>query len=77
MNKGTWFEKLDKETLNKEQFLVSTGEGRVAQFGIYDSEEDFNKTGKELKKLFTEYIKQFDGIIEMQAGKVVAHYKRE
>ena len=29
MMKTIWFEKLDKETLNQEQIMVKTGEGKI------------------------------------------------
>ena len=40
MMQTTWFEKLDHETLNQEQIVVKTGEGKVVAWGIYKSKED-------------------------------------
>ena len=77
MMKSVWFEKLDKETLNLEQVQVKTGEGKLVGFGIYNSKEEFLKTSKEFKKLWMDFIKSFDGIIEFHEGNVVAHYKRK
>ncbi len=76
MMKSVWFEKLDKETLNLEQVQVKTGEGKLVGFGIYNSKEEFLKTSNEFKKLWMDFIKSFDGIIEFHEGDVVAHYKR-
>ena len=46
MMKAVWFEKLEKETLNQEQIMVKTGEGKIVGWGIYKSKEDFVKTCK-------------------------------
>ena len=74
---SVWFEKLDKETLNLEQIQIKTGEGKLVGFGIYNSKEDFLKTSAEFKKLWMNFIKSFDGIVEFHEGDVVAHYKRK
>ena len=39
--KTSWFEKLEKETLNKEQIMVKTGEGKIVGRGINKSKADF------------------------------------
>ena len=77
MMKSVWFEKLDKETLNLELIQIKTGEGKLVGFGIYNSKEDFLKTSAEFKKLWMNFIKSFDGIVEFHEGDVVAHYKRK
>ena len=51
MMKTVWFEKLEKETLNQEQIMVKTGEGKIVGWGIYKSKEDFVKTCKKFKKM--------------------------
>ena len=74
--KTVWCEKLEKETLNQEQIMVKTGEGRIVGWGIYKSKEDFIKTSQKFKKMWIAFIKSFDGIVEWHEGDVVAHYKR-
>lgn len=76
MTKNTWFEKLDNETLNIEQIVLKTGEGRIVAWGIYNSKDDFMKTSQKLKLMWMDFIKSFDGIVEFHEGDVVAHYKR-
>ena len=76
MMKTVWFEKLEKETLNQEQIMVKTGEGKIVGWGIYKSKEDFIKTSQEFKKMWIDFIKSFDGIVEWYKGDVIAHYKR-
>tara|TARA_B100000029_G_scaffold87509_1_gene77587 strand:+ start:62 stop:370 length:309 start_codon:yes stop_codon:yes gene_type:complete len=76
MMKTIWFEKLDKETLNQEQIVVKTGEGKIVAWGIYKAKEDFLKTSQAFKKMWIDFIKSFDGIVEWHEGDVVAHYKR-
>ena len=41
MMKTVWFEKLENQTLNQEQLMVKTGEGKIVGWGIYKSKEDF------------------------------------
>ena len=62
MMKTVWFDKIDKETLNQEQIVVKTGEGKMAAWGIYKSREDFLKTSQIFKKMWVDFIKSFDGI---------------
>ena len=50
MMKTVWFDKLEKETLNQEQTMVKTGEGKIVGWGIYKSKEDFLKPLRNLKK---------------------------
>ena len=76
MMKETWFKKLDAETLNQEQIVVKTGEGKIVAWGIYKSKEDFLKTSQEFKKMWLDFIKSFDGIVEWHEGNVIAHYQR-
>ena len=76
MMKTVWFDKLDKETLNQEQIMVKTGEGKIVGWGIYKSKEDFLKTSQEFKKMWIDFIKSFDGIVEWYEGNVAAHYIR-
>ena len=77
MMKTVWFDKLDKETLNQEQIMVKTGEGKIVGWGIYKSKEDFLKTSQEFKKMWVDFIKSFDGIVEWHEGDVTAHYIRK
>ena len=51
MMKTVWFEKLEKETLNQEQIMVKTGEGKIVGWGIYKSKEDFIKASQEFKNV--------------------------
>ena len=76
MMKTVWVDKIDKETLNQEQIVVKTGEGKMVAWGIYKSREDFLKTSQIFKKMWVDFIKSFDGIVERHEGDVVAHYKR-
>ena len=48
----------------------------MVAWGIYKSREDFLKTSQIFKKMWMDFIKSFDGIVEWQNGHVVAHYKR-
>ena len=41
---------------------MKTGEGKIVGFGCYNSEEDFLKTSRELKKMWDDFIKSFDGL---------------
>ena len=77
MMKTVWFDKLDKETLNLEQIMVKTGEGKIVGWGIYKSKKDFLKTSQAFKKMWIEFIKSFDGIVEWHEGDVAAHYIRD
>ena len=74
MMKTVWFDILEKETLNQEQIMVKTGEGKIVGWGIYKSKEDFLKTSQEFKKMWIDFIKLFDGIVEWHEGDVAAHY---
>ena len=76
MMKTVWFDKLDKETLNQEQIMVKTGEGKIVGWSIYESKKDFLKTSQALKKIWLEIIKSFDGIVEWHEGDFAAHYIR-
>ena len=76
MMKESWFKKLDAETLNLEQVVVKTGEGKIVGWGIYKSKKEFLKTSQEFKKMWLEFIKSFDGIVEWHEVDVIAHYKR-
>ena len=77
MMKTVWFDKLDKETLTKEHIMVKTGEGKIVGWGIYKSKEDFLKTSQKFKKMWIDFIKSFDGIVEWHEGNVAAHYIRK
>ena len=77
MMKTVWLDKLEKETMNQEQIVVKTGEGKIVAWGIYKSKEDFTKTSQTFKKMWIDFIKSFDGIVEWHEGDVVAHYKRK
>ena len=57
MMETVWFEKLEKETLNQEQIMVKTGEGKIVGWGIYKSKEDFLKTSQEFKKNVDRFYK--------------------
>ena len=50
MMKTVWFDKLEKETLNQEQIMVKTGEGKIVGWGIYKSKKIFSKPLRNLKK---------------------------
>ena len=56
---------------------MKTGEGKIVGFGRYNSEEDFLKTSSELKKMWDDFIKSFDGLVEWHSGEVVMQYKRD
>ena len=77
MMKTSWLEKLEHETLTVEQTVMKTGEGKIVGFGRYNSEEDFLKTSSELKKMWDDFIKSFDGLVEWHSGEVVMQYKRD
>ena len=51
MMKTVWFEKLEKETLNQEQIMVKTGEGKIVGWSSYKSKEDFIKASQEFKNV--------------------------
>ena len=76
MMKTVWFEKLEKKTLNQEHIMVKTGEGKITGWGIYKSKEDFTKSSQKFKKMWIDFIKSFNGIVEWHEGDVIAHYKR-
>ena len=42
---------------------MKTGEGKIVGFGRYNLEEDFLKTSSELKKMWDDFIKSFDGLV--------------
>ena len=44
---------------------------------IYKSQEDFDKSSKILKIMFTDLVKSFDGVLEWYDGDVTFHYKRK
>ena len=60
MMKTVWFEKLEKETLNQEQIMVKTGDGKIVGWGIYKSKEYFIKTSQKFKKMWIAFFKSFD-----------------
>ena len=62
--KTIWFEKLEKETLNKEQIMVKTGEGKIVGWGINKSKADFIKPSHKFKKIWLAFIKSFYGIVK-------------
>ena len=77
MMKTSWLEKLEHETLTVEQTVMKTGEGKIVGFGRYNCEEDFLKTSSELKKMWDDFIKSFDGLVEWHSGEVVMQYRRD
>ncbi len=64
MMKTVCFEKLEKETLNQEQIMVKTGEGKIVGWGINKSKADFIKPSHKFKKIWLAFIKSFYGIVK-------------
>ena len=50
MMKTSWLEKLENKTLTVEQTIMKTGEGKIVGFRRYNSEEDFLKTSRVLRR---------------------------
>ena len=64
MMKTVCFKKLKKETLNQEQIMFKTSEGKIVGWCIYKSKEDFIKTSQKFKKMWIAFMKSFDEIVE-------------
>ena len=77
MLQTVFFKKFQEDTLMLQHLVIITGEGKLAGYGLYNSKEDFLKTGNKTKKLLTDFVKSQGGIVEFNDGEVIADWKRE
>mgnify|MGYP006266202033 FL=1 len=77
MLQTVFFKKFQEDTLMLQHLVIKTGEGKLAGYGLYNSKEDFLKTGNKTKKLLTDFVKSQGGIVEFNDGEVIADWKRE
>ena len=57
--------------------ILDIGEGKILNIAKYNSKKDFEEINKWLQPLFTQTMKELDGVVESIPGEVVFSWSRQ